>query len=73
MKAKSLKLLLSSLFRELIPGEDPSEDTLKLEKAEGVIEDSLQWADGGQIAGIGQAPRPSNGLSTLKPSEPHGR
>ena len=74
MKDKSLKLRLSSLFRQRIPGRDSSEDMLELEKAERVIEDILRWADdGGQIVGIDIAPRPSNCSSTLKPSEPHDR
>ena len=74
MKDKSLKLRLSSLFRQQIPGRDSSENMLELEKAERVIEDILHWAgDGGQIAGIGNTPRPSNCSSPLKPSEPHDR
>jgi hypothetical protein len=74
MKDKSLKLRLSSLFRQRIPGRDSSENMLESEKAERVIEDILHWAGGGgQIAGIGNAPRPSNCSGPLKPSEPHDR
>ena len=74
MKEKSLKRRLSSLFRQQIPGKDPSDDLFDLEKAEGVPEDILRWEDdGGQIAGIGDAPLSANGSSTLKPSEPHER
>jgi hypothetical protein len=47
---------------------------LKLEKAERVMEDIRRWADeDGQIVGMGNAPRPSDSSSTLKPSEPHER
>jgi hypothetical protein len=74
MKDKSLKLRLSFLFKQRIPGRDSSENVLELEKTKRVIEDILRWADdGGQIAGIGNAPRPSNGSNTLKPSEFHDR
>jgi hypothetical protein len=60
MKDKSLRLRLSSLFRQRIPGRDSSEDMLELEKSEYVIEDILRWADdGGLILGIGNTPRPS--------------
>jgi hypothetical protein len=74
MKDKSLRLRLSSLFRQPIPGRDTSEDMLEFEKAERVIEDILRWADdGGLLLGIGNPSRPSNCSSTLKPSEPHDR
>ena len=72
MKDKSLKLRLSSLFRPRIPDRDSSEDMLELEKTERVIEDIRRWEDdGGQILGIGNASRPSNCSSTLKPSDTH--
>jgi len=57
MQNKSLRLRLSSFFRQRIDGKDSSENMPELvkpksewERTESVIEDILRWADdGGQI------------------------
>jgi hypothetical protein len=81
MKNKSSKLRLPVFFGQHIHGKVASGRMPTLGKseserveAESLIEDILRWEDdGGQIVGIGNAPRPSNGSSTLIPSEPHDR